>query len=61
MSNWRSTPPASPTAADVVRRVAVHGELDATQRERLLQIANACPVHKLLAGEIRIDTALAQD
>lgn len=46
---------------DIVRRVAVHGELDASQRERLLQIANACPVHKLLAGEIRIDTALAQD
>ncbi|MCK9488645.1 MAG: hypothetical protein M0Q42_04485 [Xanthomonadales bacterium] len=39
----------------------VTGDLDASQRERLVQIANACPVHKLLAGDIRIDTALAQD
>ncbi len=43
---------------DIRRRVSLVGDLDAAQRERLLQIANACPVHKLLAGEIRIDTAL---
>lgn len=43
---------------DIRRRVHVTGELDEAQRGRLLQIANACPVHKLLAGEIRIDTAL---
>lgn len=43
---------------DIRRRVTVRGELDAGQRERLLQIANACPVHKLLAGEIRIATTL---
>ena len=43
---------------DIRRRVRVTGDLDEAQRERLLQIANACPVHKLLAGEIRIDTAL---
>ena len=43
---------------DIQRRVTVKGALDEAQRERLLQIANACPVHKLLAGEIRIDTAL---
>jgi len=44
---------------DIRRRVHVQGALDEAQRERLLQIANACPVHKLLAGEIRIDTALS--
>lgn len=43
---------------DIRRRVHVQGALDDAQRARLLQIANACPVHKLLAGEIRIETAL---
>ena len=43
---------------DIRRRVRLAGDLDDAQRERLKQIAEACPVHKLLAGEIRIDTAL---
>lgn len=52
-------PDGKPTAGnDIQRRVVLKGELDDAQRERLLQIAEACPVHKLLAGEIRIDTAL---
>jgi putative redox protein len=34
------------------------GELDDTQRERLLQIANACPVHKILSGAIMIQSGL---
>ncbi|MCK9488657.1 MAG: OsmC family protein [Xanthomonadales bacterium] len=46
---------------DIVRHLTVTGDLDAGQRERLVQIANACPVHKLLAGDIRIDTALAEN
>ena len=53
-------PDGKPEAGnDIRRRVRLAGEHDAAQRERLLQIAEACPVHKLLAGEIRIDTALA--
>lgn len=54
-------PDGKPEAGnDIRRRVALKGNLDDAQRERLLQIANACPVHKLLAGEIRIDTALVE-
>jgi putative redox protein len=34
------------------------GPLDAAQRERLQQVANACPIHKVLTGEIRIATSL---
>ncbi|WP_035052956.1 OsmC family protein [Andreprevotia chitinilytica] len=45
--------------AKIERQVALTGELDGEQRERLLQIANACPIHKLLSGEIQITTALA--
>ncbi|MFZ5756772.1 MAG: OsmC family protein [Pseudomonadota bacterium] len=48
--------PAS--GSDIVRNIVLKGTLDAEQRERLLQIANACPVHKILTGEIRVATAL---
>jgi len=52
-------PDGKPAAGnDIQRRVTLMGELDEAQRGRLLQIAEACPTHKLLAGEIRIDTAL---
>lgn len=52
-------PDGKPAAGNDIRRVVrVTGDLDDTQRERLLQIANACPVHKLLVGDVRIDTAL---
>lgn len=44
---------------DIRRRITVRGALSAEQRKRLLQIANACPVHKVLSGEIRIATSLA--
>jgi len=43
---------------DITRQITLHGELSDEQRERLLQIANACPVHKLLTGEVRVNTAL---
>jgi putative redox protein len=40
------------------RSVELLGNLDAEQRERLLEIANKCPVHKALAGKIEINTNL---
>lgn len=45
---------------DIVRRIVLHGDLSDEQRTRLLQIANACPVHKLLTGEVRIASTLAE-
>lgn len=42
----------------ITRKITLLGELDAEQRERLLQVANACPVHKILSGRIDISTAL---
>lgn len=44
---------------DIRRRITVRGALSAEQRERLLQIANACPIHKVLSGDVRIATSLA--
>jgi putative redox protein len=42
----------------ISRRISLHGALSEEQRERLLQIANACPIHKVLSGEIHIDSVL---
>jgi putative redox protein len=44
----------------IARSVQLSGPLDAEQRARLLQIANACPVHKMLMGAMDIPTTLAE-
>jgi putative redox protein len=44
---------------DIRRRITVRGALSAEQRDRLLQIANACPIHKVLSAQVRIATSLA--
>ena len=41
----------------ISRRIAIDGDLDAEQRQRLLEIADKCPVHKTLKGEITINTS----
>jgi putative redox protein len=38
------------------RRLILTGDLDAEQRQRLLEIADKCPVHRTLAGDITILT-----
>ena len=50
---------APPTGgSEIRRRITLQGDLTAEQRERLLQVANACPVAKTLGGAIRTTTAL---
>ena len=44
---------------NIDRRIALKGALSDEQRERLLQIANACPMHKVLSGAIHIASRLA--
>lgn len=52
-------PAGKPTSGtDITRRIVLQGDLDEAQRTRLLQIANACPIHNVLVGEVRIDTSL---
>jgi putative redox protein len=41
-----------------VRELELRGDLDESQRQRLLEIAGRCPVHRTLTGEVRIDTTL---
>jgi putative redox protein len=43
---------------DIARAITLQGPLTDEQRERLLQIANLCPIHKVLTGEVRIATRL---
>jgi uncharacterized OsmC-like protein len=43
----------------IEREVSLTGPLSAEQRERLLEIANRCPVHRTLTSEIDIRTRLA--
>ena len=43
----------------IERRVHLRGPLDDEQRTRLLQVANACPAHRLLTGQVEIPTVLA--
>ena len=50
--------PKAGEARQIVRQVHIAGDLDDTQKARLLKVAESCPVHKLLAGDINIQTAL---
>jgi putative redox protein len=48
------------TPPDLFTRViALHGPLDDEQRSRLLEIANRCPVHVMLARGVSVSTSLA--
>ncbi len=40
------------------RKLELMGNLDESQKRRLLEIANLCPVHKLLTNPIEIHTEL---
>ena len=53
--DWRANPPS---AARVLR---IHGDaLTPDMRARLLQIADACPVHKMLAGTTAVSTRVGE-
>ncbi len=41
---------------EIRSEINLAGELDETQRKRLLEIATRCPVHRTLSSEIKIRT-----
>ena len=43
----------------IERLIGLEGSLDPTQRQKLLEIANKCPVHRTLHSEVVIPTRLA--
>jgi putative redox protein len=46
------------TGVTIKRWLSFKGELSDIQLARLLQIADACPIHKILTGSIVIETGL---
>ncbi len=47
------------THSTIKRDIVLQGDLTEEQRARILQVANSCPVHKLLMGELVINTQYA--
>ena len=43
----------------IERVLTLEGELDEAQRRRLLEIADRCPVHRTLQGEVQVRTRLS--
>jgi len=43
---------------EMTREITLVGDLDEATRQRMLEIANKCPVHKTLMGKIEIKSAL---
>lgn len=43
----------------IERVITLEGDLDQTQRAKLLEIANKCPVHRTLKSEVSMPTRLA--
>jgi putative redox protein len=41
----------------ITKQITMAGNLDAEQRQRLLEIADKCPVHKTLSNPIVIETS----
>jgi putative redox protein len=40
------------------RRIQIEGDVSEADRQRLLEIANKCPIHRVLSGEIAIASEL---
>lgn len=52
-------PEGRPCSITVIeRRIELIGDLDEAQRRKLAEIADRCPVHRTLTGEIRVETEL---
>jgi putative redox protein len=48
----------APEFTTIERHIEIGGPLDDEQRARLLQIAEKCPVHKILTGGVAVQSTL---
>lgn len=44
----------------ITREITLEGELSTEQRQRMLEIANKCPVHRALSQSMMLDCSLAE-
>ncbi|GGO98465.1 OsmC family protein [Stakelama pacifica] len=44
----------------IFRRIMIEGDLTDAQRERMLSIADKCPVHRTLTGTLHVHTVFAE-
>ena len=51
----------TPKIDHISRELVIEGDLDESQRQRLLEIADRCPVHRTLNSQVRIDTELIDE
>lgn len=49
---------SSQASTEIIRTIELRGALEQAQRLRLLEVANACPIHKVLQGTIEISSRL---
>ena len=55
---WRRDATSEP--ADIFDRViSLDGDLDDAQRQRLFEIAEQCPVHRMLVAGVKVETRVA--
>jgi len=47
------------TTTKITRRIEFGGDLSEAELTRLMQIADKCPIHKMLSNPIQIETTLA--
>jgi uncharacterized OsmC-like protein len=45
---------------EITREITIEGDLDDAQQQRLLEIADMCPVHRTLTTEVKIRTRLTK-
>jgi putative redox protein len=50
-----------PKIDHISRELVLEGPLDDQQRQRLVEIADRCPVHRTLHSEIQVTTTLAEE
>jgi putative redox protein len=46
---------------EITREIILEGDLTDEQRQKLLEIANRCPVHRTLTSEIKVRTRLVDE
>ena len=44
----------------ITRHISLEGPLEESVRQRMLQIADRCPVHRTLHGEVKVVSSLAE-